>query len=111
MGTAYRYLGMVKNATGDLKAARSFLQKSLDTFGDYIIGWDIARTLTYLGETARLSGDLNKARKIYTEALHGSRDAQSMPLMLDSLVGLAQLALQTGMPELALELSVFVIGQ
>jgi predicted ATPase/transcriptional regulator with XRE-family HTH domain len=109
MGTAYRYLGLVKLALENFNEANSYFHKSLETFGDFIVGWDIARTYTYLGDTMRLAGDLEEARKIYLAALRLSQEAESVPLMLDSLVGLAQLDVQTGCQEQAFELSQFVL--
>src|SRR5574342_143591 len=66
-GTAYRLLGAVKLAEGDAAAARPLLRKSLEVFGDFFIGWDIARTLTYLGDATLRLGDVDEARKTYVD--------------------------------------------
>lgn len=91
MGTAYRHLGWVAKAQGRLEEAQSFLHKSLETFGDYIIGWDISQTLIVLGETVALTGDHLKARELFLTALRLARDIHSAPLMLEALAGLASL--------------------
>jgi len=108
MGTAYRYMGLVKLAQQDFAGANSYLCKSLETFGDYVVGWDIARTYTYLGDTMLMAGDREAARNRYLLALRISKEAESIPLMLDSIVGLAQLALETDRPEQAYEFSQIV---
>jgi predicted ATPase/transcriptional regulator with XRE-family HTH domain len=94
MGTAYRHLGWVAKAQGKLEEAQSFLHKSLETFGDYIIGWDISQTLIVLGETIALTGDHPKARELLLTALRLARDIHSAPLMLEALAGLASLEMR-----------------
>jgi tetratricopeptide (TPR) repeat protein len=91
MGTAYRHLGLVAKAQGNLEEAQSFLHKSLATFGDYIIGWDISQTLVLLGETIALTGNCSKAREILLTALRLAHDIHSAPLMLEAVTALASL--------------------
>jgi tetratricopeptide (TPR) repeat protein len=62
MGNAYRNLGLASMAAGELAQAQACFRKSLEIFGDYTIGWDIARSTTYLADAARLSGDYDEAR-------------------------------------------------
>jgi predicted ATPase/DNA-binding XRE family transcriptional regulator len=93
-GTAYRHLGWVAKAQGNLEEAQSFLHKSLNTFGDYIIGWDISQTLIVLGETIALTGDCLKAENLLLTALRLARDIHSTPLILESLTGLASLEMR-----------------
>jgi predicted ATPase/DNA-binding XRE family transcriptional regulator len=109
MGTAYRYLGLVKMAQRNIEDAQSLFHKSLETFGEYIVGWDIARSYTFLADATLMAGDASEAKKIYLQALRLAKEASSIPLILDALVGLAQFALQTGAHERALELSDFVL--
>lgn len=108
-GTAYRFLGAVKLAEGEFAQARAHLLKSLEVFGDFFVGWDIARTLTYLGEAELRLADLDKARKTYSDALRTAVQAHSAPIALDALTGLAEIELQTGKPERALELALHVL--
>jgi len=91
MGTAYRYLGLATMAVGQYAEAQSHFRKSLEVFGEYFIGWDIARTLIYLGETYILSGDPSEAKTILLDALLLARDTHSPPLMLEAITGLASL--------------------
>lgn len=110
MGTAYRYLGLATMANGQYMDAQEHFEKSLEIFGEYFEGWDIARSLTYLGDATARSGDLTEASEIYRQALHAAREAGSIPLVLDALVGLAELETHTGKAQQALEVSSFVLN-
>jgi predicted ATPase/DNA-binding XRE family transcriptional regulator len=102
MGTAYRYLGLVYLAEGQPGPAREHLLKSLEIFGEFAVGWDIARSLTYLGDAALLAGDDPQAREMYRDGLQASIDAQAFPIALDALAGLGELDARSGKPESAL---------
>jgi predicted ATPase/DNA-binding XRE family transcriptional regulator len=108
LGTAYRYLGLATLAAGQYAEAKGCLKKSLEIFGEYFKGWDIAKTLIYLGEVALAAGEPCEAAKIFRDALREAFNAQSVPLVLDALIGLAHLQAQAGEAEQALELSVCV---
>ncbi len=110
MGTAYRYLGSAYLAEGQYTEAQAHFYKSLEIFGEYTEGWDIALSLFYLGEAAMMEGNLTEAGKKYLKALRISFDAQSIPIALDSLLGLAHLQSQSGNTESALELSYHVLN-
>jgi tetratricopeptide (TPR) repeat protein len=111
MGTAYRYLGLVKMGEGHYAEAQTFLRKSLEVFGKYIVGWDIARSLTYMGEVAILSGDIDGAKTIFLEALRVARDVNSLPLMLEAIVGLAEIEATFGNEERAWQLLLWVLDR
>jgi len=104
MGTAYRYLGLAYLAEEEYTEAQSHFYKSLEIFGEYTEGWDIALSLYYLGDTAMLEGRLNEAKIFYLNALRISFEAHSIPIALDSLLGLAQVHAQTGKAKYALEI-------
>jgi len=104
LGTAYRYLGSVSLAEGQYAVAQTHFQKSLDLFGEYTEGWDVALSLYYLGEVALREGNRTDSRKNFLEALQISHDANSIPIAVDSLLGLAQVYLQDGELERVLEL-------
>jgi predicted ATPase len=108
-GTAYRNLGLASLAQGSPDEAQLFIRLSLDIFGEYIEGWDIARSLTYLGDAVWMAGDLPGAKGIYQEAIRSALEARAFPVALDALVGLARLHLCAGEFERAFELSGFVL--
>ncbi|HZD56893.1 MAG TPA: tetratricopeptide repeat protein [Anaerolineales bacterium] len=110
MGTAYRHLGLAYLAAGQVTPAQTHLLKSLEIFGQFSQGWDIARSLTYLGDAARMAGDFPEARKYYQDALGSSIDEHLIPIALDALLGLGELQAQTGKPENALKLCYYILG-
>jgi predicted ATPase/DNA-binding XRE family transcriptional regulator/uncharacterized protein HemY len=110
LGTAYRYLGLATMAAGQYAEAQGHLQKSLEIFGGYFKGWDIAKTLIYLGEVALAAGDPCEAQKKFRAALREATNAQSVPLSLDALIGLARLQAQAGEVKQALVISACVVA-
>ena len=110
MGTAYRYLGLATLANGQVNEAQAHFRKSLEIFGEYVVGWDIAISLAYLGDAVRMSGDLDEARKVYLNALRISLDSKSIPIAMDTLLGLALLQVRAGNPERAFEISYHVLN-
>jgi hypothetical protein len=108
MGTAYRNLGLTALAHGDADKAQALLRKSLDIFGNYIVGWDIARSLTYLGDAASMVDELAEAHISYVNALHLAIGAKSIPVALDVVMGLARLQLRSGKTGRAFEPADFV---
>lgn len=109
-GTAYRYLGLTAMAEGQYDAAQSHFQRSLEIFGEYVEGWDIAQSLTYLGDATLMLGDLAQAEEIYLKALRLAKEAQSLPLMLEALAGLALFAVRSGKYEQAWKFSHIVLS-
>lgn len=69
MGTAHRYLGLVKMAQGRLEETKPLFRPSIETFGDYFIGCDIAKWWLYLDEATFRSGDFVDARRVYLKSL------------------------------------------
>lgn len=110
LGTAYRNLGLVALRRGEIQEAIQHLNHGLDIFKGYIIGWDIAISLVYLGEAKSRLGKIDEARHIYLEALRQALEYQSIPLALDAFVGLADLHTQVGELELALVLITCVLN-
>lgn len=109
MGTAYRFLGLAYLAQeGYLEQAKECLRKSLEVHSGIVIGWDIALSLIYLGEAAMKGGDMEGAERYYLDALGVAKEAHSMPLALDALMGLACIYARRGDRKLVFELSQYV---
>ena len=89
MGTAYRYLGLVTLTEGRFVEAQAHFEKSLEIFGEYFKGWDIAITLIYLGEAKARSGKQSEARKHLLSALRLAHEIHSRPLMLEAVTALS----------------------
>lgn len=96
MGTCYRNLGLAALAQGKVGEARSYVQKSLEVFDGFVTGWDIVRSLIYLGEVAIASGDLSEAQRMFIEAFEKGVEAQSPPLVMEAITGLAHLSMLAG---------------
>jgi len=110
MGTAYRYFGLVMLAEGKFLEAQNYFQKSLDVFGEYFQGWDIALSLIYLGDVLMRSGKPAEAENKYKEALHVSKKAESIPLKLDALAGIAEIHHRTGDFKRAFDLAKLILN-
>ncbi len=91
MGTAYRFWGLAALAQGRLEQAESLINKSLEVFAQVATGWDIVRSLIYLGEIKAAAGDAPEAKRIWQQSLGMALQAQTIPLALDALIGLAGL--------------------
>ena len=109
MGTAYRYYGLATMAQGNYLEAQELFRKSLDIFGDYVIGWDIALSLNYLGDAMRLSGSLTEARKYYLNALQLAVESKALPIVMDLILGLTELMTNKAEIKTGLMLSYFVL--
>lgn len=110
LGTAYRHLGVLMLAQGEYAGAEAMLRKGLETFGDYIIGWDIAASYVFLGDVGLKTGNLGAAEENYLQGLRLARGIRSAPLILQGMMGLAEIDLQSGRCEPALELAEIVLN-
>lgn len=88
-------------AQGEYARAEALLQQGLETFGDCIVGWDIACSHTYLGDVMLKMADLPAAEDNFLKGLRLAQEIRSVPLMLAALVGMAELEQQRGNPERA----------
>lgn len=107
-GVAYRFLGLAYLAQGHLIEAQELLSKSLETFSGYITGLDLALTKCYLANVYLASGDLDQAANTYCDSLRNALDANSIPLQLDAILGLAEIQVQAGDCERAIPLAITV---
>jgi ATP/maltotriose-dependent transcriptional regulator MalT len=101
-------MGLLALAQGNIDEARSLIHKSLDLFAGFTTGWDIVQSNVFLGEAAAAAGDLPEARRIYLETLPMAMEVHVMSLVMDILIGLADLAAWSGEVQQALELAIFV---
>jgi predicted ATPase/DNA-binding XRE family transcriptional regulator len=108
-GTAHRHLGLTCMAEGEFAEANFHLLKSLEIFGEFSVGWDIARSLTYLGDVSLLVGNGDEARAYYQDALRISIEANALPIAMDGLLGIATLEAQEGRAGKALVLCAYVL--
>jgi tetratricopeptide (TPR) repeat protein len=71
--------------------------------------WGRSAALYYLGEAARLRGDLTTAGEHFVQSVRLAAGASSVMLVVRHLVGFASLLAQTGEPERAIELLALVV--
>lgn len=110
LGTAYRYFGLACLAGGQFTEAQTHIRKSLEIYGEFVVGYDIARSLAYMGDVAVMLGDLTAAKKDYLEALRISIEEKVIPIALDALLGLGDLQAQLGKTEDALVLCYHILN-
>jgi predicted ATPase/transcriptional regulator with XRE-family HTH domain/Tfp pilus assembly protein PilF len=104
MATTLNHLGLVARAASDADQARSRFEESLALFralGDY---WGIGQALTNLGDETLADGDHTGARRHFLEAVRTAVAAQTTPVALDALAGLARALAAAGEAAGALEL-------
>jgi predicted ATPase len=107
-GSAYRFLGLLKMNQGEIDQAQILFHKSLEYFAEYTSGWDIVQSLVYLGQAAALAGEFSEAQRIYLEALPQGMEANAISIVMDILIGLAELQLLDGENEGAYKLANYV---
>ena len=108
MGNAYRNMGLAALAQDNIAEAQSLINKSLEIFVGVVTGWDIVQSRVYLAEAAAAAGDLSEAGRIYLETLPQAMEVRVMSLVMDILIGLAELDARSSKAQRALELSLFV---
>ena len=97
-------LGMLFHMRGDYVEAQSLFRESLTLFKELGDRLGIAQTLNWLGEVHRALGTQPEAWTSFLEAINIATRMDTLPVVLEALVGLASLSAQEGSPEWALEL-------
>jgi tetratricopeptide (TPR) repeat protein len=97
-------LGLVKTAQGRYDEARSLLRESMDLWREIGEQGSLAQTLTHLGTALLKAGDKANARSYFLDALSMAREMQTLPVLLDALVGEAEIQALEGAFESALEI-------
>lgn len=95
-------LGLVSQALGNGAEAERFFEESIaiwSEIGDY---GDLAHSLTNLGRTLLAQEKFTEAEQSFLEALALAREAKVTPVILDSMLGLADLRVREGSLEAAL---------
>lgn len=101
-------LGRVLGLMGEGASARQLLDESLAMFGALGDQHGAATASANLAEIAARERDLSSARARWTAALRLAREVGAMPLVLDAIVGAAQILSESGEPERAAELAALV---
>jgi len=93
---------------GDVDELERRARDSLSVFEDTQSPWGRSAALYYVGEAARLKGDLAAARDLLVQSIRLADGASSVMLVVRHLVGFAAWLAQTGEPQRAVELLALV---
>jgi tetratricopeptide (TPR) repeat protein len=104
IATALDGLGQVKTAQGQLDEAQAMFQESTSLFKEIGEHGSLAQALTHMGSALLKEGDQEVARKYFVDALSIAREMQILPVLLDALVGEAEIHARQGAVESALEI-------
>ena len=84
-------LGQVKTAQGRYDEAQSLLEESIALWKEIGEQGNLAQTLTHIGTALLKAGDKANARSYFLDALSMAREMQTLPVLLDALVGEAEI--------------------
>lgn len=96
VGTAYGNLGIVELALENWEEAKNLLQKSISFFNNLGLLGDVAFYMNYLGDAALTMGNKEEAENNWLDALHIARDIRALPVVLATMVRLAELHAEQG---------------
>jgi tetratricopeptide (TPR) repeat protein len=111
MGTAYANMGVIAERRGDLASACALIRQALDIFNDLGAYWDVAWARVHLSRSLTAMGEMGEARRILLDTTRLANQIEAMPIVVDALVGLADLHALEGDAEGALKLAQFVLDQ
>jgi tetratricopeptide (TPR) repeat protein len=104
IATALDGLGLVKTAQGQFDEAQALLQESTSLFNEIGEHGSLAQALTHMGSALLKEGDQDVARKYFVDAISIAREMQTLPVLLDALIGEAEIQVRQGAVESALEI-------
>jgi predicted ATPase/DNA-binding XRE family transcriptional regulator/Tfp pilus assembly protein PilF len=97
-------LGQVKTAQGQSGDAQSLLKESIALWKEIGERGSLAQTLTHMGAALLKAGDRFNARNYFLDAVSMAREMQTLPVLLDALVGEAEIQAMEGATESAVEI-------
>jgi tetratricopeptide (TPR) repeat protein len=103
IGDALKWLGLISEKLGDSARAETLLRQSVSQFREIGDRTLIADALVSLGAVLRDSGTGSDAKGYLLEALQLAIDTQTHHTALQAFIEIAEIEMQEGNPELALE--------
>lgn len=97
-------LGLVKTAQGQYKEGIELLNDSISLWREIGDKGSLAQALNHLGITFIKTRDLSEAQKHFQEAIHIAGEMQTTPVLLDALLGQAEVLAVNGSIETAYEI-------
>jgi tetratricopeptide (TPR) repeat protein len=112
IATALNHLGLVALSQGDAERmeAQDLLRESVAMFQELGERWSMARVLNNLGNVSLMLDDHAEAWRSFLEALKTATVSQSIPNVLDALMGIATLQVKEGRPQESLELLTHILS-
>jgi tetratricopeptide (TPR) repeat protein len=112
IATALNHLGLVALSQGDAERmeAQDLLRESVAMFQELGERWSMARALNNLGNVSLMLDDHAEAWRSFLEALKTATVSQSIPNVLDALMGIATLQVKEGRPQESLELLTHILS-
>ena len=109
MASLLNQLGRLGHAQGEYAEALYFFHESCALFREIGDRWGLAQALTDLGHVTAALGDLPAARHTFVQAFTTATEAQTIPIGLEALVGLATVLVSEGRAGMALDVCLHVL--
>jgi predicted ATPase/DNA-binding XRE family transcriptional regulator/Flp pilus assembly protein TadD len=101
-------LGLVKTAQGQFGDAQSLLEKSSALWKEIGEQGNLAQTLNHLGDVLLKMDDKERARRHFLDALSVANNMQIIPVLMDALMGVAEIQTREGAFASALETLILI---
>ena len=108
-GLILEQLALAAHANGDFISAERLFEASANLFGKMEDAWYLSRVLTSWGDLKLSLGELSSAAERFRQAIRTSLEAQTFPVALNALLGLARVYALEGKVDFALEIAIRII--
>jgi len=110
LASALRGLGLIEQEQGMYEESIKVFQQSQSILANLGARWDEARVLTDIGRSVLALGDLTRAEETYRKAIWIASEVKGIPLILESILGVAQVRVKQANPEDAYEMLLVVLN-
>ena len=108
-GLILEQLALAAHARGDFISAEILFEASANLFEEMEDAWYLSHVLTSWGDLKLSLGELSSAAEHFRQAIRTSLEAQTLPVALNALLGLARVYAQEDDAEYALEIAIRVL--
>lgn len=109
IGLIWAQMAHISHSLGNNQEALLLLQKSINQFRDIGDTWFLAQVLNQLGYLATAIGDNSLAEKKFKQAFKIAQDNHAIPIILNSLIGLAILSMVPDQSYQTMKLVLYVL--
>jgi len=103
-----KLMGRAQLASGKPDEAAEYFRRAASTGREIGDRWATGQALTLLGRAALESGDATRARAAFEQAVALALEAETTPVGLEALLGLAEVRVMDCCPQEAIEIAFFV---